>query len=148
MIPVSVHVPGLPVGQPRARAVFRGGHARMYDPGTADAWKAAVSHAVASVLPEPLPGAVDLAVTFYLPRPRSHYGTGRNAGKVRGSAPAYHVSRPDLDNLAKSTMDALLGIAWVDDSQVIRLVASKEWTILQPGAVIRIVGDTVAGGTR
>ena len=119
----------------------------MYDPGTADGWKAAVSHAVASVLAAPFVGPVDLDLAFELARPRSHYGTGRNTSRLRLSAPLCHTGRPDLDNLAKSTMDALLGIAWRDDSQVIRLSASKEWTEGQPGATIRIGAVTAAGGT-
>ncbi|HHK41746.1 MAG TPA: RusA family crossover junction endodeoxyribonuclease, partial [Planctomycetaceae bacterium] len=36
-----------------------------------------------------------------------------------------HTSRPDLDNLVKSTKDALNGLAWRDDSQVVELSAGK-----------------------
>ena len=35
--------------------------------------------------------------------------------------------RTDLDNIAKSILDALNGLVYVDDRQVVRLHASKEW---------------------
>jgi Holliday junction resolvase RusA-like endonuclease len=38
---------------------------------------------------------------------------------------AFHETRPDLDNLAKSTKDALTGILWRDDSQIAILNARK-----------------------
>ena len=38
-----------------------------------------------------LDGPVSVTVDFYLPRPKSHYGTGRNAGALKPSAPAEHL---------------------------------------------------------
>lgn len=37
------------------------------------------------------------------------------------------TSRPDTDNLSKSVMDSLNGIAYKDDSQIINLIANKEY---------------------
>lgn len=37
----------------------------------------------------------------------------------------YKSSRPDIDNLVKSFLDALNGIAYKDDSQVVKLSVSK-----------------------
>ena len=42
---ISIFVHGLPVAQPRAKAVAFGGRARVYNPGTANEWKACVIHA-------------------------------------------------------------------------------------------------------
>ncbi len=55
----------------------------------------------------PLTGPVALSLVFTLPRPKSHFGTGRNAGVVRPSAPARPDVTPDLDKLVRATKDAL-----------------------------------------
>lgn len=35
------------------------------------------------------------------------------------------TSKPDIDNLLKAVMDALNGLAWVDDAQVVQIYAKK-----------------------
>ena len=42
-------------------------------------------------------------------------------------APEHKTGRPDLDNLIKGVMDALNGILWLDDAQVVRIHAGKEY---------------------
>ena len=71
----------------------------------------------------PSAGAVALEVVFRFPRPKSHL---RASGEVRASAPAI-PSRPDLDKLVRALGDALTGIVYLDDGQVGRWVATKEW---------------------
>lgn len=69
---------------------------------------------------------------FVLLRPSTHYGSGRNAHRLRPDAPAYPVAkqRNDIDKLLRSTLDGItsagvigkirpVGIVWADDSQVI-----------------------------
>lgn len=38
-----------------------------------------------------------------------------------------HTNKPDADNLAKAVMDALNGVAWEDDSQVVKVNIFKEY---------------------
>lgn len=73
----------------------------------------------------PKSGLVELDVEFSLPRPKSHYGTGKNAGKVKGSAPV--VPHQDVDNLLKGAMDAASGVLYEDDKQVVRVTAVKRY---------------------
>jgi hypothetical protein len=40
-------------------------------------------------------GPVGLALVFTLTRPKGHFGTGRNAGTVKLSAPTWPVVKPD-----------------------------------------------------
>ena len=54
-----------------------------------------------------LRGAVGVRLSFILPRPRSHYRTGRNAHLLRDSAPVWPASRPDLDKLVRAVLDGL-----------------------------------------
>ena len=74
-----------------------------------------------------LDGPVSVTVNFYLPRPKSHYGTGRNAGALKPSAPAEHLTMPDLDKLQRAVGDALTRLAWRDDSQIVAWHAYKHY---------------------
>jgi len=94
-------------------------------------WRQDVKHAAMEVLPQPwspLLGPVRLVARFYLTRPKGHYGTGRNAGVVKASAPEWPAVKPDVDKLLRSTMDALgeAGV-WRDDSQVVVTDMSKSY---------------------
>ena len=117
---LTIFVPGLPVAQPRPRAVSFRGHARMYSPGTSNEWKACVIHALqgsAGLFPAGLPLRCDL--TFYLPRPKGHFGSGKNSHILKPSAPKRPTGKPDRDNLDKAVCDAITAAGvWRDDSQV------------------------------
>jgi Holliday junction resolvase RusA-like endonuclease len=85
----------------------------------------AAAGAVTSALWKIAAAPVHVRMTFNLPRPAGHYGSGKNAGKVRASAPREHVTKPDLDKLARCVLDALTGVVYADDSQVVGINASK-----------------------
>ena len=74
-------------------------------------------------------GALRVDVFFYMPRPLGHYGTGRNAGKLKDRfASIPHTSKPDGDNLYKLVTDALNEIFWKDDSQIVEHHVSKRYS--------------------
>lgn len=85
----------------------------------------------------PLKGPLNLEIIFYMPRPKYHFGTGRNADRLKPFAPSYHEVNPDATKLMRSTEDALKGILWDDDSQVAIQLAKKPYS-LQPGAKITV----------
>jgi Holliday junction resolvase RusA-like endonuclease len=70
-------------------------------------------------------GPLEMTVRFYVQRPAGHFGTGRNAGTLRPSAPPYPTTRPDTTKLIRGVEDALTGIVWADDAQIIRQGAIK-----------------------
>jgi Holliday junction resolvase RusA-like endonuclease len=90
----------------------------------------------------PIPGPVFLSLTFVLPRPRGHYGTGKNGNRLRASAPGYPDKRPDLDKLVRATFDGLTnGGAYRDDAQVVRFQCEKRYPLADfetPGALLRV----------
>lgn len=133
------HVHGLPVGQPRVKATRLGSHARVYTPGTADAWKAAVVAEAVAAGATPVLDDVRCLISFVQPRPKGHYRTGKRAGELRNDLPPF-PRRYDLDNLAKAVLDALRGITWGDDCQVQRLVVSRRWANPgeTPGALVEV----------
>lgn len=75
-------------------------------------------------------GPIRLGVAAYLPRPLNHFGTGKNADKVKTRAPEYHTQVPDADNLIKHFKDAASGILWEDDKQIFEYLphTGKYWT--------------------
>ena len=135
--PIEFFVAGEPKGQPRPRAAFHNGRARVYDPGTAENWKSQIALAAKPLVPDqPLDVPIKLKVDFYMPRPKAHFG---KSGLKYGS-PVRHTKKPDLDNLEKAVMDALTEVGiWRDDSLVCVKSTRKHYTDTQtPGANIII----------
>lgn len=151
---VDIFIPGEPKGQPRPRAFSVGGSARVYDPSTAEGWKSQIAQAIEPYLPErPLEGPVRVELVFHMPRPKAHYRTGKYAGQLKSSAPEYHTGRPDVDNLIKSSFDALSEIGfWRDDSQVCLTSIVKQYANGRPGCRLVIEridqGAVVQGGIK
>lgn len=148
-------VKGDPKGDPRARS--NRDRPGVYKPDTADAWKDAVRAAVKAeimgdppktVWPLPAPTAFAVAVVFRFARPKAHLRTGRNAGKLKDWAPSWHTGKPDIDNLLKSTLDAIGSypkgmppLVWCDDAQVVALLDPLKRYVRageEPGATVGI----------
>jgi Holliday junction resolvase RusA-like endonuclease len=82
-----------------------------------------------------LAGPLSLDVVFYLPRPKGHYGTKG----LRPSAPAFPTVRPDATKLLRAVEDALTGIVWRDDAQIVTQTARKRFAEGGPArTVIRV----------
>ena len=85
-------------------------------------------------------------IEFVFPRPKSHFGTGKNADVLKASAPKYSTSRGngDIDKLARSTLDGLSvsagGSVLEDDCLVVELNTKKRYINKDelPGAYIAI----------
>lgn len=73
---------------------------------------------------KPFEGPVECEVLFVYPRPQSHY-TSR--GELKPKAPKHHATRPDSTKLWRAVEDALSGLAWADDGQVVRQCVRKRW---------------------
>lgn len=89
----------------------------MYDPSAAE--KRDVSR---MIIPfdekELLSGPLRVDRYYYFGYRQEHYGTGRNAGNVKTSAPYWRDKKPDIDNYDKFIFDVLTGAIWQDDGQV------------------------------
>ena len=81
--------------------------------------------------------ALELKVTFVMPYRKGHYGTGKHKDNLKPSAPYWHTSKPDLTKLLRSTEDALTGVLWIDDSQIVQTTLSKIYGF-KPGASIEV----------
>lgn len=119
--------------------------ASNYDPGTAEVWKREVRLAAVDHVPNPrIEGPLDLEMTFFLPRPGGHYGTGKNIGVLKQSAPKRLSGKPDSDNLAKAIMDCLKTVGmYRDDGQCDIVVRRRYATPGNTGCQIVIVQSDV-----
>ena len=90
-------------------------------------WRAAVAAAASEVFKEVLDGPLHVRFEFFFTRPKGHYRTGKNSGMLKTDAPAYPDVRPDASKCTRSSEDALKGIAWRDDSQIVSQFASKRY---------------------
>lgn len=80
-----------------------------------------------------------VTLDFYVRRPKGHYGTGRNAGRLKESAPVHPTVIPDLDKLARGVFDSLTGVVWADDKSVVALDAGKAYADeRRPGVLVRV----------
>lgn len=84
-------------------------------------------------------GPLSCRLTFYMPRPKRHYRTGRYARLLKPLAPTYSHVRPDVDKLARAVLDALTMSGIVgDDQQIAILLAVKKYAVSVPGVFIEL----------
>lgn len=133
---LSFFVSGTPIPQGSKRAWVAGdGKVRMTEDAGARhyTWRMEVTgharQAMSNVgrFGAPYTEAVSCILTFKAHRPQSHYGTGRNAEKVKPSAPDFPAKAPDLDKLTRAVWDSLTSVVWVDDGQVVAATIRKQW---------------------
>lgn len=138
---VAFTVAGIPAPAGSKRAFVPKGWSRAIitdaNPKASD-WKRTVK-AVAREVYQGSPVRAPLEVTFRFisTRPKAHYRSGKNAHLLKADAPQFPAGKPDTTKLIRGTEDALTGILWVDDAQIVRQTASKDWGDA-PGAVIEV----------
>ena len=138
MTEISIDVLGTPAPKGSNRAMLRGGRA-VFVPGGSKVnqqslmtWDANVRHSASHALVGlngPVFACVPLAVSivFRMARPSGHWGKKG----LKTGAPQCPSVKPDVDKLARSTLDALSGVVFDDDSRIVRLTVAKEYA--KPG---------------
>ena len=135
---LSFFAAGIPKAQPRVKAYVRGGHAGVYTPDGAEAWKQEVRRQAVANAPESvLAGVVRVELDFFLPRPKAHLD---RHGVQKPKSPVWHCKKPDLDNLIKAVTDAITDTQriWLDDSQICEITATKTYAINAVGCSVGI----------
>lgn len=69
-------------------------------------------------------GPVFVELLFRFARPKSHFNS---KGLLKPNAPTHVITKPDIDKIERSVLDALTGVLFKDDSQVCRVVAIKSY---------------------
>lgn len=106
----------------------------FYDPSKLN--KKAIQWQISPHAPsEPLRGAIELHLTFYLPIPKST--RKGDAERMRNNV-YKHIRRPDLDNLAYLVTNAMKGIVYYDDSQICKMSFEKMYSD-SPRTIIKVM---------
>lgn len=116
---IIISIPGEPVGQGRPRVTRWG----AYDPPKSKAYKQLVRRYAKSIYHgEILAGPLVVGMRIY--RPIQKTGSKKlHADKAAGIVrPAV---KPDIDNVFKAVTDALTGVVWVDDNQIVETTIKK-----------------------
>jgi Holliday junction resolvase RusA-like endonuclease len=133
---ITFTVPGVPVGKGRPRFARRGAHVATYTPAKTVSYENLVKHYAFLIMAgrAPLKRPIALAVDIYMPIPAS-WSKKRHQLAVCGLIGA--TTKPDWDNVSKLTADALNGIIYDDDKQIVRAMVTKQYGLI-PRVEVRV----------
>lgn len=121
----SFFVPGKPQGKARPRVTLVKGHAHAYTPKTTKEYEQQIRDAYIESGGDmfdtdiPLHVIVDMRFTPPKNTPKKRY-----EDVLVYSRP---LIRPDVDNVLKTVLDALNGVAYEDDKQVVDVILHKRY---------------------
>lgn len=135
---MSVHfnVPGQPVGKGRPRIGKVGAHARMFTPAKTVSYESTVACSAQQAMQGRglIEGPVKVLMRMTLVIPASWSRKKQEqalAGQIRPT------TKPDADNVIKAIFDAINGVVWRDDVQVVELGLSKVYGAV-PGVSVQV----------
>ena len=109
-------------------------------------WREAVRKEAQASCSSMIQGPVRVAVEFRFRRPLADYTAG---GELKQDAPRYYIKRKnDLDKILRSLCDALSGVAYKDDCQVVDIHAIRRYCrpLERPGAFVIVESVLAYGG--
>jgi Holliday junction resolvase RusA-like endonuclease len=128
---IRFFVPGKPqpAGSKKGFAIKRGGQytgrvAVVDDNDKSRDWKAQVAWTARQARGTPMEGPIELTLQFFMQRPKGHYNA---KGLLKPSAPRYPTTKPDATKLLRAVEDAMTGIVWRDDAQIVIQHVSKKY---------------------
>jgi Holliday junction resolvase RusA-like endonuclease len=131
-VSLTFFVPGKPqpAGSKRAFHNKHTGRSMVVDANAnSKPWQAAVAAAGHEAMNggSLFTGGLHVELCFETVRPKGHYGSGRNAEVLKVSAPVHPTGRPDVLKLGRGVEDALTGVVWRDDAQIVYEVLRKRY---------------------
>lgn len=113
---INFTVQGKPQPKERPRKNKQGG---FYTPQKTKDYESIVGWSARSVYKgEPSKNEMFVLINIYFKLPK----------KTKHKEGDWCMKNTDVDNIAKSVLDGLNGIVWVDDKQVVKLVVKKKWS--------------------
>lgn len=136
-LPLTLDIVGIPVPAGSKTAIRMGERIVMVPAGLTPRlqqrrrdWHSAVELAGAQAAGSGLlrHDALSLNIVFVMPRPKHHYGTGRNDGIIKDRfVSARPTGKPDTTKLLRCVEDRLTGVLWYDDAQIVMQTVRKQY---------------------
>lgn len=132
---IEFEIPGDPVAKQRPR-MTKSGHVytpektRQYEKLVKEAY---LNHSRSWKFGKDVP--LEIRIVAYFPIPKSDSNKRKNEKKMGAIRPTI---KSDIDNICKSILDGLNGVAYVDDKQIVSLHASK-WYAESPKVRVMIL---------
>lgn len=114
-----------PWQRPRTRVVK--GYVKHYSPTKTKKYEKQIADTYRRITKAPFfekDQPLRVAIHFDMPVPKS---TSKKKQKLMFGGLIKHLKRPDVDNLGKAVLDALNGVAWADDAQIVSLNLRKRY---------------------
>lgn len=127
-------IPVVPVGKARARTVRQGGKVRTFTPSKTKAFEKCIAmHGKAYMQHRDiLTGPVCLTMHIRCKVPESWSHKRKTAALNQEIVP---TTKPDTSNIVKAVEDALNGVLYVDDNQIVQLSVLKSYAV-EPGILV------------
>lgn len=137
-------VPGPPVSQGSMTIGWSGGrpfvgepYVRHVESKDLKEWRGHVAMLARNAGLRPVKAVpIRVRASFCLERPKSHY---RANGELKPDAPRFRPSTPDVDKVTRALLDALKGVAYKDDAQVVWLEVMKPYALDRAGEGTAVV---------
>ena len=116
-----------PVGKQRARYARRGNFVQTYTPDKTRTYESLIKEAATEAMgsSEPLETPVNLYLYIRVPIPKS-YSKKKVADCLNGLEKP--IKKPDASNVLKSVEDAMNGVVYRDDCQIVNFHVSKVYS--------------------
>lgn len=122
---IRLTIPGPPMGKQRPRFARRGRFVQTYNSPATVNYEALVKQTFAAKYPDfvPMPGPVRMTLSIFIMESKD---TQR---KLRKGINVYPTIKPDASNVLKIIEDALNGLAYVDDKQIVWVEVVKGYSV-------------------
>ena len=126
MIQITYSVPGEPRGKGRPKFARRGNFVKTYTDAKTASYEDQIRFYALKAMGDTkaIQGAVRVFISIRMSVPKS-YSVKRREACLSGSEKP--LKKPDWDNVAKSICDAMNGIIYVDDTQIIEAHVTKQY---------------------
>ena len=126
MIQITYSVPGEPRGKGRPKFARRGNFVKTYTDAKTASYEDQIRFYALKAMGDSkvIEGAVRVFVSIRMAVPKS-YSKKRREACLSGSEKP--LKKPDWDNVAKSICDAMNGIVYGDDTQIVEAHVTKQY---------------------
>lgn len=124
---IQITIPGQPQGKGRARAFVRNGSVGHYTPAKTRSYEGVITtlamEAMQGRAPSQRPIRMEMVCLFEVPQSWPQW---KREAALRGEI--VPTVKPDRDNVEKAVKDALNGVVWRDDCQIVADAKSSSYS--------------------